>query len=149
MSVRAKTMAFVVLAGCLDGGTLSAHHPVADNYDTGTVITLRGMTAMVFFGAPHSYLALDVQDNSGRVTRWVVEGDERQKVMSAGLTRAAASPGTILTVTAFAPKAGASLVEAIPSAPQAVLDAAKAGRLAHGLQLLLPDGRKIGIGQRE
>ena len=105
--------------------------------------------AKVVFAAPHSYLSLAVRDSSGSVVTWVVEGDAAQQVTAAGLTRRAVAPGAVLTVTAFAAKQGKDLAEAIPSASQDVLDAAKAGRLVHGIEVVLPDGSKISIGEGE
>jgi hypothetical protein len=137
----------VALGACLFDRPALAHHPVAVNYDTSTAITLRGMAAKIVFAAPHCYLWLDVKDDSGQVTHWVVEGDAAPKAAVAGLTRRMVPPGTIMTVTAFAAKANTSLVEAIPSAPQGVHEAAADGRLVHGIELQLPGDRTIVFGE--
>jgi hypothetical protein len=147
MTIRVTTLVSLILGICLDGGPLSAHHAVAEYYDTSGAITLRGMMSKLVFAAPHSYLSLAVQDSAGSVVTWVVEGDTAQQVTAAGLTKRAVAPGAILTVTAFAAKKGKDLAEAIPSASQDVLDAAKAGRLVHGIEVVLPDGRKISFGE--
>jgi uncharacterized protein DUF6152 len=149
MTVRATAVVSLILGVCLNGGPLSAHHAVAEYYDTSSAITLRGMVAKLVFAAPHCYLSLAVRDSSGSVVTWVVEGDSAQQVTAAGLTRRAVAPGAVLTVTAFAATEGKDLAEAIPSASQDVLDAAKAGRLVHGIEVVLADGRKISFGEGE
>jgi hypothetical protein len=149
MTVRATAVVSSIIGVCLNGGWSSAHHAISEYYETSSATTLRGMVAKVVFAAPHSYLSLAVRDSSGAVVTWVVEGDAAQKVTAAGLTRRAVAPGTVLTVRAFAAKQGKDLAEAIPSASQDVLDAAKAGRLVHGIEVVLPDGGKVSIGEGE
>jgi hypothetical protein len=106
------------------------------------------MAAKIVFAAPHSYLWLDVRETSGEITHWVVELADTETVGAAGLMRRSAAPGMIMTITAYAAKAGVNLVEAIPTAPPEVHEAAKAGRLVHGTELQLPDGRTLGVGAK-
>jgi Family of unknown function (DUF6152) len=146
MTLRSMTQALALLGVFAGGVSVRAHHPVAESYDTSKVVTLQGTTASVEFATPHCYLFLDVKDSSGRVTRWVVEGDSPQQVVAAGLKKGVATQGTNVTVSAFAPKAGANLLETLAAAPQAVVDAAKNGRLVHGTELVLSDGRKVMFG---
>jgi hypothetical protein len=148
MAVRTSAVMLTVLGCCIASQPAWGHHPVAENYDSSKPVPLRGMVAKIIFAAPHSYLWLDVRETSGEITHWVVELDATAKVGAAGFTRRAATPGMITTITTYAAKAGANVVEAIPSAPMEVHEAARAGRLVHGTELQLPDGRTIVVGDK-
>jgi hypothetical protein len=148
MTFRNSVVISAVLGCCLYGAPSSAHHPTAANYDTSNVVTLRGVAAKIVFGAPHTYLWLDVQDVGSQATHWVVELDATAKVGAAGFTRRAAAPGMSMTITTYGAKPDANLVAAIPSASAEVHEAAKAGRLVHGIELQLPDGHTIVVGDK-
>ena len=148
MDVRSSAVILTVLGCCISSQPSWGDPPVAAHYDSSKPVQLRGMAAKILFAAPHSYLWLDVRETSGEITHWVVELDDTEKVGAAGLTRRAAAPGMIMTVTTYGAKAGANLVDAIPTAPPEVQEAAKAGRLVHGTELQLPDGRTIVVGAK-
>ena len=148
MNVRTGAVILTILGCCISSEPSWGHHPVAANYDSSKPTQLRGMAAKIVFAAPHSYLWLDVRETSGEISHWVVELADTEKVGAAGLTRRSAAPGMIMTITAYAAKAGVNLVEAIPTAPLEVHEAAKAGRLVHGTELQLPDGRTLGVGAK-
>jgi hypothetical protein len=115
MTLRNSVVISAVLGCCLYGGPSSAHHPTAANYDTSNVVTLRGVAAKIVFGAPHTYLWLDVQDAGSQVTHWVVELDAQAKVGAAGFTDE--SPPLKCHDDNDVPrKARRQLVAAIPSA---------------------------------
>jgi hypothetical protein len=148
MAVRPCAVTLTALGCCISSQSSWGHHPVAANYDSSKPVQLRGMAAKILFAAPHSYLWLDVRETSGEFTHWVVELDNTAKVGTAGLTKRTAAPGMIMTITTYPAKAGASLVDAIPSAPREVHEAAKAGWLVHGTELQLPDGQTIVVGDK-
>ena len=148
MTFRNSVVIPAVLGCCLYAEPSSAHHPTAPNYDTSNVVTLKGVAAKIVFGTPHTYLWLDVQDAGNQVTHWVVELDAQAKVGAAGFTRRAAAPGMSMTITTYRAKPDADLVVAIPSAPAEAQEAAKAGRLVHGIELQLPDGHTIVLGDK-
>ena len=128
MDVKSSAVVLAVLGCCIYSQPSWGHHPVDANYDSSTPVQLRGMAAKIVFTAPHSYLWLDVRETSREITHWVVELDDTAKVGAAGFTSERPHPGMIMTVTTHGAKAGANLVDAIPSAPPEVHEAAKAGR---------------------
>jgi hypothetical protein len=148
MDVRNSAVILTVLGCCISSQPSWGHHPIDANYDSSKPVQLRGMAAKIVFAAPHSYLWLDVRQTSGEIARWVVELDDKEKVAAAGFTRRAAAPGMIMAVTTYGVKPGANLVDAIPTAPAEVHEAATAGRLVHGTELQLPDGRTIVVGAK-
>jgi hypothetical protein len=148
MGVRISAVTLAVLGCCISSQPSWGHHPVAASYDASKPVQLRGMVAKIIFAAPHTYLWLDVRETSGEITHWVVELDDTAKVGAAGFTRRAAAPGMIMTATTYPAKAGANLVDAIPTAPPEVHEAATAGRLVHGTELQMPDGRTIVVGEK-
>jgi hypothetical protein len=148
MTFKSSAVIVVSLGSWCVGNALFAHHPVGASYDASNPITLQGVAAKVIFASPHCYLWLDVRDSAGDVAHWVVELDDEQKVGAAGLTRRTIAPGMILAVTTFAAKPGTNLIDAIPSAPPEVHGAARAGHLVHGVELQLPDGGTIAVGDK-
>jgi hypothetical protein len=148
MDVRNSAVIFTVFGCCISSTPSWGHHPIDASYDSSKPVQLRGMAAKIVFAAPHSYLWLDVRETSGEIAHWVVELDDKEKVGAAGLTRRAVAPGMIMTVTTYGAKARANLVDAIPTAPPEVHEAAEAGRLVHGTELQLPDGRTIVVGAK-
>jgi hypothetical protein len=148
MTFKNSAVALVSLVSWCFSNALFAQHPVGASYDTSSPITLRGVAAKVIFASPHCYLWLDVRDSAGDVAHWVVELDDQKTVGAAGLTRRTIAPGMTLAVTTFAAKPGTNLVDAIPSAPSEVHAAARAGHLVHGVELQLPDGATITVGDK-
>src|SRR6059036_1259382 len=67
---------------------LLAHHSVAAQFDLNKPITLTGKVAKVEWINPHSYLWLDVNDESGNVKHWALEMAGPGALRKAGLSRA-------------------------------------------------------------
>jgi hypothetical protein len=124
-------------------GLVQAHHPVANYFDTSKTVTLEGTVAATRFAMPHSYLLVDVKDETGNVQRWVVEGGDSKSVVAAGMTPKTVSIGAAVTIVAFPPKSGVNLASVLTSAPEDVAAAFKAGRLVHGKEIVLTDGTRI------
>jgi hypothetical protein len=103
-----------------------AHHGQA-SYEPGKVITLKGTVTEWVWAFPHCYLSIDVKDERGVVTTWVIETQNPVSMSSGGWSRRTFAPGDVVTVTFQPVKSGAPL----------------------GLvrSVVLPDGRTLGQGR--
>ena len=77
-----------VFGWLLAGGSLWAHHSVQAQFDLQKPFTLTGVVTKVEWINPHSYLYLDVKDDSGRVKHWAFEMAGPGALRRAGLSRA-------------------------------------------------------------
>ena len=53
---------------------LLAHHSFGAEYDSTKPVTLTGVVTKIEWTNPHSYIYLDVTDESGKVINWACEG---------------------------------------------------------------------------
>jgi hypothetical protein len=77
-----------VLGLLLAGMPASAHHSVQAQFDLNKPFTITGVVTKVEWINPHSYLYLDVKDDSGTVKRWAFEMAGPGALRRAGLSRA-------------------------------------------------------------
>lgn len=105
-----------------------AHHSVQAEFDLNKPLTMTGVVTKVEWINPHSYLYLDVKDESGNVKHWAFEMAGPGALRRAGLSRAdrgGLKAGDTVTVNAVAAK-----------------DGSDAGLIR---DVTLPDGRKFTI----
>jgi uncharacterized protein DUF6152 len=106
----------------------AAHHSVQAEFDLNKPLTLTGVVTKVEWINPHSYLYLDVKDESGNVKHWAFEMAGPGALRRAGLSRAdrgGLKAGDTVTISAVAAK-----------------DGSDAGLIK---DVTLPDGRKFTI----
>ena len=77
-----------VFGWLLAGVSLWAHHSDQAQFDLQKPFTLTGVVTKVEWINPHSYLYLDVKDDSGRVKHWAFEMAGPGALRRAGLSRA-------------------------------------------------------------
>ncbi len=82
--LSACTAVFCLLAA----GTAWAHHSVQAEFDLDKPFNISGVVTKVEWINPHSYLYLDVKDDSGKVTKWAFEMAGPGALRKAGLSRA-------------------------------------------------------------
>jgi hypothetical protein len=120
---------------CIVVGTLAvvvsataawAHHSFAAEFDAKQPVTLRGTVVKMEWINPHSWIHLDVKNEDGTVTRWMIEGGTPNTLVRRGFTRDSLKSGTEITVEGFRAKNGANR--------------------ANGADLILPDGRRLFMG---
>jgi hypothetical protein len=85
---------------------LVAHHAVSAEFDSGKVITLKGVVSKVDWVNPHIVVYLDVKDESGKITTWKLQSVPPLFFKGSGLTKEKLVDGSEATVTAFPAKDG-------------------------------------------
>ena len=127
---RRSRAALVVLVGLLMAGPLMAHHSLQSEFQMGNPSAITGVLTKVEWDNPHIYWTVDVKDDSGKVTRWSVEGLPPSYLHRSGVTRQSMVPlvGTTITVHGRFAKDGSKLMWA--------------------MDFTLPDGRVIPVGPR-
>jgi hypothetical protein len=98
-----------------------AHHAFAAEFDSSKPVELQGKVTRVKWVNPHSWLYLDVADESGAVTEWSVEFGGPYALLQKGLRKTDFPIGAAVTVNGFLSKSGKPVVNAS--------------------KVLLPDGR--------
>jgi hypothetical protein len=83
-----KTSVRVSLAGSLilALSPVLAHHSVAGQFDRTKRVSLTGVITKVDWINPHTYLHLDVSDDTGNVTTWQLESLPTAMLRKAGIT---------------------------------------------------------------
>jgi len=145
-----RTIALVVSAWMLLAEALSGQSS-RDQYDTTKPVTLNGMLfGMATLQSPRPvYLLVEVQDATGKPERWAVEAKPMAELRKLGWMPDTLKGGEMIIVRAYRTKTGAAVAETIPSprvrALSTVFELANQGRLLYGVELTLPDGRKLAL----
>ena len=101
----------------------TAHHSFAAEFDAAQPVTLRGTITKMEWINPHSWLHIDVKNDDGTTTPWMIEGATPNTLLRRGFTRDAVKTGTEITIVGYRAKNGANR--------------------ANGRDLILPDGSRL------
>src|SRR5436190_106026 len=109
MSMKARWFAVLALVCGLGASvSLRAHHSFAAEFDIDKPLALKGVVTKVEWVNPHVYLAVDVKDNSGKVTPWSLSTLSPTAVRRGGVTRAMLGAGQTVTIQAYHAKDGSN-----------------------------------------
>jgi len=122
-----KKFGLVVVAGTLLSALpLSAHHAFTAEFDSNKPVNLRGTVVKVDMVNPHSWIYIDVKNNDGTTTQWMVEGGSPNALVRHGFTKSSLPKGTEVIFEGFQAKDGSNR--------------------ANGRDITFPDGKKIFLG---
>lgn len=103
LKMGAALAAFTGLA-MIAGTQAVAHHAFSAEFDPNRPVLLRGPIVRVEWVNPHTWIHLEVTNDDGSTTVWMVEGGTPNTLLRRGLTRASISPGTMIVVDGYQSK---------------------------------------------
>lgn len=103
---------FAVLAAgaglLLTAAPIFAHHAFAAEFDEKRPVTLTGTVTKWELVNPHSWIHLDVKNQDGSTTQWMVEGGSPNSLFRNGFTKDSLPEGTQIVVQGYLAKDGAN-----------------------------------------
>ena len=100
-----------------------AHHAFSAEFDANRPLKLRGTVTQWELVNPHSWIHVDVKNEDGTVTNWMIEGGSPNALLRLGLNKSSLPPGTELVVEGYQAK--------------------DRGNLAVGKNITFPDGKRL------
>jgi len=105
-----------------------AHHSFAAEFDSDQPVTLQGTITRMEWINPHTWMHVDVTNEDGTVTPWMIEGGTPNTLIRRGFTLDTIKVGTEITISGFRARNGADR--------------------ANGRDILLADGSRLFMGSR-
>jgi hypothetical protein len=103
-----------------------AHHAFAAEFDANKSVKLRGTVTKMEWINPHAWIHIDVKNQDGTTTNWMVEGGTPNTLFRRGITKDSLLPGTEIVVDGYQAKDGSNR--------------------ANGRDVTFPDGKKLFLG---
>ena len=85
-----------------------AHHAFSAEFDANRPIHLEGKVVKMEWINPHAWVHMDVTNEDGTVTSWMVEGGTPNTLLRRGFTKASLLPGTEIIVDGDQAKDGSN-----------------------------------------
>lgn len=82
------------------------HHSIGAYYDITKELTLRGAVTSIEWTNPHTFVHIDVTNEQGAVTNWVIETDSPNSLTRSGWTRTTLHIGDVVTAIGYPSKNG-------------------------------------------
>jgi Family of unknown function (DUF6152) len=125
--MRAKLLVVVMSVGMLPASMpVWAHHAFSAEFDATRPVKLRGTVTQWELVNPHSWIHIDVKNEDGTVSNWMIEGGSPNALLRNGFTKNSLPPGTEIVVDGYQAK--------------------DRGNLAVGKNITFPDGRRMLLG---
>src|SRR5260370_18290262 len=87
---------------------LPAHHAFTAEFDTKKPVKLRGTIAKIEMVNPHSWIYIDVKNDDGTTSQWMLEAGSPNVLVRRGFSKAAIPKGTEVIFEGFQAKNGSN-----------------------------------------
>ena len=125
--MRTRSLVVVMSIGMLQAvAPLWAHHSFSAEFDSTRPVKLRGTVTRYELVNPHSWIHIDVKNEDGTVTNWMIEGGSPNALLRLGFTKRSLPPGTEIVVEGYQGK--------------------DHGTIAVGKNITFPDGKRMSLG---
>ena len=85
-----------------------AHHAFTAEFDATQPLKLKGTVTKMEWINPHAWIHIDVKDDSGKVTNWMVECGSPNVLLRRGMTKNSITEGMEIVVDGFRAKDGSN-----------------------------------------
>ena len=106
--MRTKLAISIAIAGLLAAAPLVAHHAFAQEFDSKKPVKLKGKVTKVEWINPHSWIHVNVVDQSGKDTEWMIEGGSPNSLFRRGLNQNMLPVGTELVIEGYQARDGSN-----------------------------------------
>ena len=106
--MRQPILVSQVLLGVLLAAPAHAHHAFATEFDVNRQVELRGKVTKVELINPHSWIHIEVVDESGKAVTWMVEGGSPNALVRRGITKNSIPIGSELVIRGYGTRDGSN-----------------------------------------
>lgn len=85
-----------------------AHHAFAAEFDGDKPVKLKGVVTRMEWINPHAWIHIDVKDDSGKVSSWMVECGSPNTLLRRGVNKSSVTPGMEILVDGYMAKDGSN-----------------------------------------
>jgi hypothetical protein len=108
MAMRIAKLAFLGAGCALAAAAAEAHHAFATEFDVERPVALEGKVTKVELINPHSWIHIEVADDDGEATVWMIEGGSPNALVRRGITKASIPIGAELIVNGYQARDGSN-----------------------------------------